>query len=132
MEFCMQKRKNLIAMNIEELRNLCLSLPATEENWPWTEPQYQMLATYTVGGKWFCLVDIDKKFIDVKCDPEEIADMQEHFAGAFPAWHMNKEHWLGIRLESDVPDKRIESLLKEGYELIVSHLTKKKREELGL
>ena len=91
-----------------------------------------MLVTFTVAGKWFCLADLDKKFIDVKCAPETIAEMQEKYQGAFPAWHMNKEHWLGVTLESDVPDAVIKQLLKDGYNLIVSSLSKKKREGLGL
>lgn len=119
-------------MNVEELREYCLSLPKTEENAPWTEPQYQMLVTFTVGGKWFCLADVENKFIDVKCSPENIAEMLDKYTGAFKAWHMNKQHWLGVRLESDVPDDVIRRLLKEGYELISSSLPKKKREELGL
>ena len=119
-------------MNIEELRDYCLSLPKAEENAPWTEPQYQMLVTFTVGGKWFCLADLDKKFIDVKCAPETISEIQTKYQGAFPTWHMNKEHWLGVTLESDVPDAVIKQLLKDGYYLIVSSLTKKKRDELGL
>lgn len=118
-------------MNIEDFREFCLSLPKVEENQPWTEPQYQMLATYTVGGKWFCLVDIDKKFIDVKCDSETIVELQSRYNGAFPAWHMNKEHWLGIRLDSDMPDDRIKTLLRNGYKMIVAKLPKKKRDELG-
>lgn len=119
-------------MNVEELREYCLSLPKAEENAPWTEPQYQMLVTFTVGGKWFCLADVVKKFIDVKCSPEQIADMQAKYTGAFPAWHMNKQHWLGVRLESDMPDEVIRQLLKEGYDLIVNSFSDKGREELGL
>lgn len=119
-------------MNVEELRDYCLSLPKAEENAPWTEPQYQMLVTFTVGGKWFCLADIEKKFIDVKCTPEQIAEIQEKYTGAFPAWHMNKQHWLGIKLESDMPDEVIRRLLKEGYDLIVNSFSNKSREKLGL
>lgn len=119
-------------MNVEELREYCLSLKGAAENMPWTEPQYSMLATFTVGGKWFALADLDKKFIDVKCDSEKIREMQSRYEGAFPAWHMNKEHWLGVKLESDVPDDVIKSLLKEGYAAIVSHLPKKIKEELGV
>ena len=119
-------------MNIEDFRDYCLSLPCAEENQPWTDPKSQMLATYTVGSKWFCLVDFDKKFINVKCDSETIVEMQSRYEGAFPAWHMNKEHWLGVRLESDMPDSVIKSLIQGGYNLIVGHLSKKKRNELGL
>lgn len=37
---------------------------------------------------------------------------------AFPAWHMNKEHWPGVRLESDVPDSVIRSLIRDGYDTV--------------
>lgn len=119
-------------MNVEELREYCLSLPDTKENRPWIEPQYSMLATFTIGDKWYCLVNLDKKFIDVKCAPEMVAKMQNKYEGAFPAWHMNKEHWLGLKLDSDIPDSVIRSLLKDGYEQIVSKLPRKTRDEIGL
>ncbi len=117
-------------MNVEELRDFCLSLKGAEENMPWTEPQYSMLATFTVGGKWFCLLDMDKKFIDVKCDPERVQEMQARYQGAFPAWHMNKEHWLGVTLESDIPTPVIKDLLTDGYNLVVAHVPKSVRETL--
>lgn len=119
-------------MNVEDLRGFVLSLPNVEENQPWTKPQYEMLITYRVGGKWFMLEDPDKKFIDIKCDPETIADMQSRYQGAFPAWHMNKEHWLGIKLESDISDDSIKQLIKDGYRLTVAKLPKKTRALLEL
>ncbi len=119
-------------MNTEELRKYCLSLPDAVEDQPWTEPQYEMLVTFKVGGKWFCLFNPDEKFIDVKCNPEVIGEMQSRYEGAFPAWHMNKEHWLGVKLESDIPDSQIKNLIHSGYQLIVGHLSGKKRKELGL
>lgn len=119
-------------MNVEELRGFCLSLQGAQENMPWTEAQYSMLVTFTVGGKWFCFVDLDKKFIDVKCAPETVVEMQSRYQGAFPAWHMNKEHWLGVKLDSDMPDSQIRDLLRSGYQLIVEHLSGKMRREHGL
>lgn len=117
-------------MNKETFKEYCLSLPGAVENSPWTEPQYEMLRTYTVGGKWFVLEDTDKNFIDVKAARDLIASMQAKYEGAFPAWHMNKGHWLGIRLDSDVPDETIRTLVKQGYDLIVGHLSKQKKEAL--
>ena len=114
-------------MNVEELRESCLSLPHVQENSPWTEPQYRNLITFTIGGKWFCLFDPDKKFIDVKSSPDKIQELLSQYKGAFPAWHMNKEHWIGISLESDVPDTLIKDLLSEGYDLVRSRLTKNKQ-----
>lgn len=119
-------------MNVEELREYCLSLPAAKENAPWSEQQYAMLVTFTVGDKWFCLLDLDKKFIDVKCAPETIEEMLQRYEGAFEAWHMDKRHWLGVRLDSDVPDDVIRQLLSDGYHRIADKLTKKVRTQLGL
>lgn len=119
-------------MNIEDFRNYCMSLPKANENSPWTEPQYQNLITFTVAGKWFCLLDIDNKFCNLKCVPESIVDLQEDYHGIQPAWHMNKTHWIKVVLDSDVPDKEIESLVKQAYDLVVNTLTKSKRIELGI
>lgn len=41
---------------------------------------------------------------------------------------MNKKHWLGVELESDVPDDVIAGLLAEGYRLVMGHLPKAMRE----
>lgn len=119
-------------MNVEDLRDYCLSLKSVKENSPWTEPQYNMLVTFSIGGKWFCLLDPDKKFIDVKSDPEKIQEILAHYKGAFPAWHMNKEHWIGITLASDIPDSLIKELLEAAYKAVASHLPKKTKEELKL
>ena len=119
-------------MNIEDFRNYCLSLPQAKENAPWTEPQYQNLITFTVADKWFCLLDIENKFCDVKCAPENVEELQTKYNGVQPAWHMNKTHWIKIVLDSDVPQKEIENLVKQAYDLIVKGLTKSKRQEFGL
>lgn len=119
-------------MNIEDFRGYCLSMPQAKENSPWTEPQYQNLITFTVDGKWFCLLDAENKFCDIKCTPDQITELQEKYQGVQPAWHMNKTHWVKIVLESDVPDKEIEALVKQAYDLIVKSLPKSKRTQLGL
>lgn len=119
-------------MNIEDFRNYCLSLPQAKENCPWAEPQYQNLITFTVAEKWFCLLDIENKFCDIKCAPENIEELQAKYKGVQPAWHINKTHWIKILLDSDVPSREIENLVKNAYDLIVKSLAKSKRQELGL
>lgn len=119
-------------MNVEELREYCLSLPKAKENTPFSKLEYDELVTYTVGGKWFCLLDLESKRVNVKCDPDVCLDMRDKYRGAFPAWHMNKKHWLGILLESDMPDAVIHQLLHDGYKLIVNKLPKRVKSELGL
>ena len=114
-------------MNVEELRKYCLSLPFVKENMPFAKHEYADLVTFTVADKWFCLLDLQNKRINVKCDPDVCLDMRDKYQGAFPAWHMNKKHWLGVMLDSDMPTSVIERLLHDGYELIISKLPKRLR-----
>lgn len=119
-------------MNIEDFRNLCLALPEAKENLPWVEPQYQNLITFTVAGKWFCLLDIENKFCDLKCTPDKVFELQDKYTGIQPAWHMNKKHWIKVVIDSDVPGSEINGLVKQAYDLIVSSLPKSMRTTLDL
>lgn len=119
-------------MNIEDFRAVCLSQPCAGENAPWADPRYQNLITYTVAGKWFCLLNLDTKACNIKCRPDEVAELLDRYRGIEPAWHMNKTHWIGLVPDSDVPDDEIRRLVRQAYSLVVARLTKAVRRELGL
>ena len=82
--------------------------------------------------KWFALVMTIKKsklgidsneYIDVvnlKCAPEIMDDLWQE-RGIFPAYHMNKKHWLTLCLDGSCDDETIKFVIN------ISHtLTKKK------
>lgn len=119
-------------MNIEEFRDFCLSLPYAVENQPWSDPRNQSLITYTIGGKWFCLLSVDDKRANIKCDPEKVVELQTHYSGAFPAWHMNKQHWVGVMLDSDIPTEQFRQMLLEAHDIVAKSLSRKIREHLGI
>jgi hypothetical protein len=54
--------------------------------------------------------------IDVKCPPDMIANLRSG-NGFFPAYHMNKEHWITILLDGSVEDGQIKQLIDLSYEL---------------
>lgn len=119
-------------MNVEEFRDFCMSLRVSVEKAPWTEEQYKDLITFSVGDKWFALLDPVNKFADLKCNPDRVTVFTDKYAGCFPAWHMNKTHWVGVRLESDIPDSVIKEMIADSYGLIVASLNRKTRDGLGL
>ncbi|MDE5791407.1 MAG: MmcQ/YjbR family DNA-binding protein [Muribaculaceae bacterium] len=119
-------------MNVERFRDYCLSMPEARENMPWTDPKYQNLMTFTVGDKWFCLLDLENKFCDLKCPVDQVLELQERYNGIDPAWHMNKTHWIKVLLDSDVSDKEMKALVRQAYDCIVASLPKSKKEKLGL
>ena len=80
------------------------------------------------NGKWYAaILDVERKKIgfpgdgkvfvlDVKCEPL-MKDMFLSEKGFIPAYHMNKEGWLGILLDGSVPKDLVFSLLGESLQL---------------
>ncbi len=55
--------------------------------------------------------------LNVKLNPELIQSLidKKHF---FPAYHMNKKHWISIVLDSDVDLNLVKSLIDESFNLV--------------
>ena len=114
-------------MNIEEIRDYCLSLPAATEDFPFDE---SVLAV-RIKGKIFTLVPLDSPGqMNLKCDPERAVQLREQYDGIQPGYHMNKQHWNTVHFDK-VPDKLVKDLIRHSYDLIVAALPKKIRDELG-
>lgn len=54
--------------------------------------------------------------LNVKGDPMLVASLRAQ-EGYLPAYHMNKTHWLSIRLDGSVPLSNLLTLLDRSYEL---------------
>ena len=63
--------------------------------------------------------DIDKEgkvdILNVKNTPEKINALIDHIH-YFPAYHMNKKHWISVCLNRTVLDSEIFSLIVKSYE----------------
>lgn len=117
-------------MNIETLRNYCLSKNRATECFPFD----QSTLVFKVMNKMFALTDIDEidLRIIIKCDPEEAIALREKYKFVEPGYHMNKKHWNLIKISHDVPDKLIEQWIDQSYNLVVKCLTKKQQAELNI
>ena len=97
-------------------------------DYPWRRTPNYAILRHKHNRKWFlAVVDITedklglkgKKLIDalnVKCDPLLIGSLINE-PGIFPAYHMNKEHWLTILLNGPLPKEKVCSLIDFSYEL---------------
>ena len=54
--------------------------------------------------------------LNIKCDPMMIGSLRMK-EGFFPAYHMNKENWISILLDSTVSADEIKPLLELSYQL---------------
>ena len=112
-------------MNIEEIRDYCISLKAVTESFPFDETTL----VFKVMNKMFCLLSLDKLQVNLKNDPEKNIDLRAHYPTIIPGYHMNKEHWNTVALDGLIPPKLIIEMIDESYRLIVESLPKKKQEE---
>lgn len=59
-------------------------------------------------------------------------DLRERYPAVKPGYHMNKEHWNTVVLDGSLDPDMITSLIDHSYQIILSSLPKKRREEAGL
>ena len=77
-------------MNIEEIREYCLSLPMTSEVMAFGE-EYLLLR---VCGKIFACIALERsESLVLKCDPAYAVELRERYREIEPAWHWNKRYW---------------------------------------
>jgi len=102
-------------MNIESLREYCISKKGVTESFPFGEDTL----VFKTGGKIFALVNLDGDLsINLKCDPALAIDLRERYSSVTSGYHMNKKHWNTILLDSSVPDKEIFSWIDHSYERV--------------
>ena len=97
-------------------------------SWPDKYPDYVTLK-HPVNHKWFGLVavvpgrfigldDVERvDILNVKADPMLVLGLVKQ-EGYHPAYHMNKEHWITVRLDGSVPFDQVAGLLDASYSLV--------------
>lgn len=113
-------------MNVESVREYCLSKKGVTESFPFDETSLVM----KVMGKMFALIDLEKaNVIALKCDSERAFNLREHYAGIEGAYHFNKKYWNSVRFDMDVSDQLLKELIDHSYEEVIKKITKKLRAE---
>jgi predicted DNA-binding protein (MmcQ/YjbR family) len=117
-------------MNIEELREYCLSLKGTTDEFPFDD----VTLVLKVQGKMFALIPLDnpETQIALKCNPERAIALREEYSAIVPAWHFNKKHWNTVLLNSQLSRNMVCELIDHSYQLVVDGLPKKLKDELRL
>lgn len=116
-------------MDIEAVRDYCLSLPLVTEDFPFDETTL----VFRVGGKIFAMMDLERtEWFVLKCAPEYAIELRERYPEIAPAWHMNKKHWNQLNLFGSLPDELVCSLICHSYNEVVKKMPKRVRMEAGI
>lgn len=114
-------------MNVDWLRELCLSFPGTTEQIQWG---YDLL--FKVGGKMFAITPLEPApvCLSFKASPEKFAELTER-SNIIPAPYLARAQWVALETRDAVPQGELAVLLRESYEMIATKLPKKIRESLS-
>ena len=117
-------------MNIETLRQYCLSKKGVTESFPFGPNTL----VFKVGEKLFLLASLDEVPLqfNVKCDPDEAVQLRDTYSCVIPGYHMNKKHWNTIIVDGSVSDKLLRDWIDSSYNLVFDSLPKKLKQEISL
>jgi predicted DNA-binding protein (MmcQ/YjbR family) len=116
-----------IPMNIELLRDHCLSKKGVEETFPFDNDTL----VFKVMGKMFALTSLSEPVsVNLKCNPGYAIELRQQYESVKPGFHMNKQNWNTVAFNMDVNDRLLTSLVDHSYEEVVKGLPKKIRLEL--
>ncbi len=104
-------------MEIDEILNYALSLPETEECFPFGENNLVL----KTKGKMFLIIDLVSfpTTMNYKATPDDIIDQRDQYPDAiFPGFHMNKKHWNTLHLNRHVPSPIIKEMVHSSYLLV--------------
>ena len=116
-------------MDGHELRAVCLAHAGAEE----TAPFGAEVSVFKVGHKIFAICALDRTPLEVslKCEPELAAELRATYSAIRPGYHLNKRHWNTVTVDGSIADQLVRDLIEDSYDLVVSALPKRTREELG-
>ena len=123
-------------MDRSEIEKYIAEQYGVEPDSPWADyPEYKV---FRHGGsrKWFALImtipraklklagggDID--VVNLKCDPLLVGSVTKE-AGVFPAYHMNKTHWVTAALDGSADPETVRMLLGASFTLTAPKIKKK-------
>jgi len=116
-------------MDLQEFRDLCLSMKGASEDMPFDEKTLVI----RVGHKMFALISLDSTppRVNLKCDPFKAQEWRDMFPSIIPGYHMNKRHWNSVYLDGKLSDNFIREMVDESYRRVFALLSKRSKKEIS-
>lgn len=113
-------------MTRQDFLAYCLETYGTEADYPFEEDFETAVLRHAVSRKWYALLmRVSRKKLGLESTdaadvvnlkmPLEMAGSFDRTDGVYPAYHMNKLHWISVIL-NDAPDDVVRFLTNASYE----------------
>ena len=115
-------------MTKTELEKHILDTYSIEKETPFEGDSSTWVFRHKENRKWFCIAMTIKKeklglkgeektdIFNVKAE-QGIINMLWRENGVYPAYHMNKEHWISVCLDGSADDRLIKEVIDKSFEL---------------
>jgi predicted DNA-binding protein (MmcQ/YjbR family) len=119
-------------MNIDVIRDHCLSKKAATESFPFDENTL----VFKVMGKMFVMIPLNKweqgeATITLKCDPEYTLELRDQYESIYAGPYVSNKHWNTIAIHKrELRQEFILELIDHSYKMVVKNMTKKLQKEL--
>jgi predicted DNA-binding protein (MmcQ/YjbR family) len=111
-------------MNVDGLREVCLSFPGVTERIQWVS-----VLVFKVAGKMFAVTQLEpsRVWLSFKASPENFAELTER-PNIIPAPYLARAKWVALQTRDALPAEELARLLRESYDLVFGKLPKKTRD----
>ncbi|MET3115550.1 putative DNA-binding protein (MmcQ/YjbR family) [Pedobacter sp. CG_S7] len=106
-------------MDIEMLREFCLSLPGTTEGLKWGDK-----LCFMISEKIYVITSLDEGGVIFKCDPEDFDELVARDC-IQQAPHFAKKQWVTVLSLGVMPDQELKACIVKSRMLVLSKLPKK-------
>ena len=119
-------------MNIEKLREYCLSKKLATEGFPFDADTL----VFKVLGKMFVMAPLDRwekgeATITLKCDPEYTLELREKYESIYAGPYVSNKHWNTIDIfKGELQPEFIFELIDHSYDMVVKGMSNKLKEAL--
>lgn len=115
-------------MNREMLDKYIKEVYGVTAEFPWLSAPSFAVYRHESNNKWFAVImEIPKNkigieddgsinVVNLKCDPLLIGSLTLD-KGIYPAYHMNKNHWITVCLDGSVEEEKVKWLIDLSFEL---------------
>jgi predicted DNA-binding protein (MmcQ/YjbR family) len=114
-------------MNVDQLREICLSFAGTTEQIQWGDD-----LLFKVAGKMFAITPLvpGYNWLSLKASPESFVELTER-PGIIPAPYLARAKWIAIETPNALDAAEVATLLRTSYDLVVAKLPRRTRENLA-
>lgn len=110
----------------EDILKYGLSFPDTWQDSPFRDTNWQLVRVKPSDKAFLWTYIRDGQLnINVKVDPAWRDLWRQTYAAVIPGYHQNKEHWNTIIIDGSIPDKDVERMIAESYDLVSDSPTKR-------